>query len=119
MKSDRLSHGQSMDPQERLDKLFAAYRDACPDIEGSPDFVPALWAKIEDARPSSWLLPLRVWAARLVTASVLTAILLFGSVRLWDSSQSLEALEENYINALTADARFHHEDDFWMAGNER
>lgn len=33
-----------------LDGLFAAYRDACPDPDAGPNFMPNLWQKIEARR---------------------------------------------------------------------
>jgi len=33
--------------EERLDALFRAYRNACPDPEASANFMPGLWQKIE------------------------------------------------------------------------
>jgi len=33
-----------------LDRLFAAYRDACEGVEASPNFMPNLWARIEARR---------------------------------------------------------------------
>ena len=36
-----------LDPD--LDRLFAAYREACDDVSASPQFMPNLWARI-DAR---------------------------------------------------------------------
>ena len=35
---------------QQLNSLFAAYRDAISDPEASPDFMPALWGKIEAKR---------------------------------------------------------------------
>src|SRR5215467_15845022 len=32
---------------QKLDALFQAYRDACPDPEASANFMPNLWARIE------------------------------------------------------------------------
>lgn len=31
----------------RLDRLWASYREACPDVEANPNFMPQLWQKIE------------------------------------------------------------------------
>lgn len=39
--------------EERLDALFAAYRNACPDPEPAPGFMPQLWQKIEARERSS------------------------------------------------------------------
>lgn len=50
-----------------LDDLFRAYREACPDIEGSPSFTPQLWQKIDARRGVS--ARLRRWAQVFVSAS--------------------------------------------------
>lgn len=36
-----------------LDRLWSSYRDACPDVEGSPNFLPNLWQRIEARETSS------------------------------------------------------------------
>jgi hypothetical protein len=36
--------------KNRLDALWAEYRDATPDPDASPDFMPKLWQKIEARR---------------------------------------------------------------------
>jgi hypothetical protein len=36
--------------EERLDRLFAEYRESCPDIEAGANFMPLLWKRIEAAR---------------------------------------------------------------------
>ncbi|MBK9171036.1 MAG: hypothetical protein IPM24_26755 [Bryobacterales bacterium] len=38
---------------ERLDALFAAYRDACPEPEAGRNFMPALWRRIEEHQQPS------------------------------------------------------------------
>jgi len=35
------------DNEARLDALFQAYREVCPDFEASPDFMLRLWERIE------------------------------------------------------------------------
>jgi len=35
------------DMDRGLDSLFQAYKEACPDVEGSVNFMPNLWQKIE------------------------------------------------------------------------
>jgi hypothetical protein len=41
------------DNGDRLDALWAEYRDACPDPEPSAGFTPGLWKRIEVRRASS------------------------------------------------------------------
>jgi len=52
----------------RLDSLFHAYRQACPEPEPSVNFMPGLWAKIE-ARHASTTIFNRM-AKALVTAAL-------------------------------------------------
>ncbi|HBY64564.1 MAG TPA: hypothetical protein DEH78_32490 [Solibacterales bacterium] len=62
------------DEERKLDQLFAAYREAIPDPEASPDFMPELWQKIE-ARQSPavyW----RRWANVFVTGALAASVLL-------------------------------------------
>lgn len=46
------SHDEMPDgaTEKRLLTLFAAYRDACPDPEPNPDFMPRLWQRIDANR---------------------------------------------------------------------
>lgn len=41
--------------EERLNALFVAYRDACPDRDPGPGFMPELWQRIEARERSSTL----------------------------------------------------------------
>ena len=36
-----------MSDDSKLDQLFQSYRDACPEVEPSANFMPHLWQKIE------------------------------------------------------------------------
>ena len=40
---------------ERLDRLFAEYRDACEAPDLSAGFMPALWQRIEARQSASWV----------------------------------------------------------------
>jgi len=46
--------GHRDEAEERLDALFRAYREACPDPEPSVGFTPALWQRIERAQSVSF-----------------------------------------------------------------
>jgi hypothetical protein len=38
------------DVSNKLDALFAEYRSACPDMDGSANFMPQMWQQIEARR---------------------------------------------------------------------
>ena len=103
----------SFDAEQRLKRLWRAYRDACPGVEASPDFTPRLWARIEAGRATSWVEPLRRWATRLVAASAVAAALLVGV--LGDLSQHTpEPASPSYLDAVPADALAEHDGDLWL-----
>ncbi len=60
--------------ESRLDELFRNYRASCPEIEPGPNFMPALWQKIE-ARHNFWFVFQRL-ARTTVTASAALCLLL-------------------------------------------
>jgi anti-sigma-K factor RskA len=64
---------------ERLDRLFEAYRHACEAPELSAGFMPALWQKIEARQSTSWVFNrISGWfvAASAAAAAVLALALL-------------------------------------------
>ena len=71
MNDDRARSGP---PEERLDALLAAYRDACPDPEPSADFMPGLWRKIEAQR--AFAFTWRRLAQGIVTAAALVRVMM-------------------------------------------
>src|ERR1700678_733789 len=68
------SRGSENEFDARLDDLFHAYRDACPDPEPSVNFMPEMWAKIE-AREASSTVFNRV-AKALVTAALGASVIM-------------------------------------------
>jgi hypothetical protein len=42
-----LNSGNIQGDSDRLDALWASYREACPDPEPDPNFMPRLWQRIE------------------------------------------------------------------------
>ena len=60
--------------EQKLDNLFAAYREACLEVESSAAFVPGIWQKIEARRRVSIL---QVWTRNLIAASA-ALCLMFG-----------------------------------------
>ena len=106
-----------MDPDQdgKLDRLFAAYRDAMPDVEPSPHFLPGIWQQIEAARPS-WIFPLRRFAVRLVAASALAVAILTGSAMLSTPHRAPDAEElgASYVDLLTLASMDEDEGAMWM-----
>jgi len=83
---------------EKLDALFRAYRDACPDPEAGANFMPKLWARIDSRQ--TYLFSFRRMANAFVTAAVALSIALGVYMSIPHSSGSSP---ETYIEAL-ADA---------------
>jgi hypothetical protein len=59
---------------ERLQTLFAAYRETCPDPEPGPAFMPQLWQKIDAGR--SFTYSWRRLARGIITAAAAAALLM-------------------------------------------
>jgi hypothetical protein len=104
---------------DELDRLFGSYREACPDLEGSANFVPGIWARIEAAGTMSWLPVLRLWARRVVAATALAAAALIFSSRLLNHAESVNIAELSYTDVLTADMQWEDQDLWLLAGNDR
>ncbi len=84
---------------EKLDALFRAYRDACPDPEASANFMPMLWARIDSRQ--TFLFSFRRMANAFVTAAVALSIALGVYMTIPHSTSG--STSETYIEAL-ADA---------------
>jgi hypothetical protein len=85
---------------DKLDSLWAEYRQACPDPEPSASFMPQMWQRIEArqyAMSSSWL---RLWAEIWVVATVTLAILM-GAI-LIPRFQEPPAYQASYVDVLAA-----------------
>jgi hypothetical protein len=83
---------------ERLDRLFAEYRNACEAPELSAGFMPALWQKIEARQSTSWVFrKISGWfvAASAAATAVLALALL--------STPSAGNYASTYVEALAAD----------------
>lgn len=81
---------------ERWESLAASYREACPDPDVSPEFMPQLWGRIDARRSTS----LRIWALTkgFVTAAGCLCLLFTALLALPGSSYS--AADNTYIEAL-------------------
>ncbi len=62
--------------ESQLDSLFHAYREACDFRDASPDFMPAIWARIESRRKNSFMVErlARVFATTTVALAVLAGV---------------------------------------------
>jgi len=60
--------------EERLDALFRAYREACPDRDASPNFMPNLWQRIESRQ--TFAFSFRRMAGAFVTAALALSVAL-------------------------------------------
>ena len=88
-----------MNDDSGLDRLFQEYRAACPEIEPSANFLPAVWQKIE-ARQSFWYVFRHL--GRPVTAASAALCLLLLVLNLI-SSPPTHSLVPSYTDALMAD----------------
>jgi hypothetical protein len=80
----------------KLDGIFAAYRTAVVEPDPSPDFLPGLWAKIEQRRGVTY--SFRRIASGFVTAAA--AICLVLTVALWTPSQMPVSGGSTYVEIL-------------------
>jgi hypothetical protein len=91
----RLEH----EAEARLDQMFLAYREACPDPGASANFMPEMWAKIEAREVSTnWFG--RV-AKALVTAAIAASVIL--GMMISARNQSNAFLNATFVEALRAD----------------
>ncbi len=92
---------QQRDPLEAaLDQLFAAYREALPDPEPSPDFMPRLWQQIEaqQSLTREFRRLTEVLVAAAIAASLVMGVFLIGrqpAVSFY-SGTYVEVLAANY-----------------------
>lgn len=98
MGHDKMDHDNLGSDETRLDALFAAYRDACPDREPSVNFMPLLWQKIEAREQTSTIFG-RL-ARNLVTAALALSGILALAVSL---SHSPTLPTESYVEVLAED----------------
>jgi anti-sigma-K factor RskA len=85
----------------KLDPLWAEYREACPDVEPSAQFMPQLWQRIEARRSavaSSWF---RLWAEVWLVASVTLAIVM-GAILIPRFQSNPPAYLASYVDVLAA-----------------
>lgn len=91
--------------EQELDNLFAASRNAFPEMEASANFLPEVWMKIEQRRAPGWLALISNWSPRLALAGSLAAAALTVTAAInQQQSRSMALLESSYVDALTVDS---------------
>ena len=85
------------DREERLNALFAAYRQELPDFEAGPAFMPGLWKKIEvgRSRASVWSL----WSQRVVAGACCAGVVLVG-LSMWGPVRQSAYYEASYVESV-------------------
>jgi hypothetical protein len=101
---------------DRLDALWVEYRDACPDPDPAPDFVPGLWDRIEKRRTDSARVFRRL--AQVCLMATLALALLMGAV-LIPRVQTDAFFAGNYADELAAQNINSDYTDFLAAGDLR
>lgn len=77
MNTPENSYSNAGSGEERLDALFRAYREACEPPTASPDFMPAVWSRIESRRKNSFMIErmARIFATATVALAVLAGVM--------------------------------------------
>jgi hypothetical protein len=81
--------------ENELDRVFAAYRAACPEPEPSANFMPELWARIESRR--SFRFQLTRWGQLFATGA---SVACFAVVLTWGA---MDHAQVSYVEALLDD----------------
>ena len=87
----------NQDREDRLNALFADYRQELPDFEGGSEFMPNLWKKIESGRShvSLWSL----WSQRVVAGACCAGVVLVG-LSVWSPVRQSAYYEASYVESL-------------------
>ena len=86
--------------ETKLDAMFAAYRGAVPDPDGSPAFMPGLWQKIESRRSSNIIVFRRL--AQICVGATLALTVVMGAFVI-PHLEKLPVYSASYVDALEAD----------------
>ena len=85
--------------EARLCVLFSAYREACPDPDPSPAFMPGLWERIEARQ--SYTYSFKRLAQAIITAALAASVLM--GVYLTRPDGGLLTDSHTYLELLAAD----------------
>ena len=93
--------GDRGNKEEGLDALLRAFRDACPDREPGPNFMPGVWQRIEARQLATF--SFRRMAQAFVTAAAAVTVALGVYLYLPRNAARANPYPQNYLEAL-ADA---------------
>jgi hypothetical protein len=99
MMMSNMPMGQRDSSENRLEELFQAYRQACPDPEGSVNFMPTMWARIEAREGSTnWF---RRVAKTLVGVAVAASVIL--GLMVSSANHPSAFFNATFVDAIEAD----------------
>lgn len=101
---------------DKLDALWVEYREACPDPDPAPDFMPRLWQQIDKRRSANALIFRRL--AQICVMATVALTLLMGAV-LIPRIQAESFFVGTYAEALSADHINADYTEFLTAGDSR
>jgi hypothetical protein len=101
---------------EKLDALWVEYRQACPDPDPAPDFMPRLWRQIEKRRNGNARVFRRL--AQVCVMATVALTLLMGAV-LIPRIQAEAFFAGTYAEELAAEHINADYTDFLTAGDQR
>ena len=87
--------------KDRLDALWAEYRDATPDPEASPNFMPQLWQKIEARRVETTSVFRRL--AQICVMATVALALVMSAVLIPRSNNEEVFYSGTYVDILAAE----------------
>ena len=89
----------NQDSESKLNELFSAYRQEMPDFDGGAEFMPGMWAKIENrkSQSSAWL----AWTRGILAGATCAGVLLVG-FSVWSPLEKSAYYETSYVEALDA-----------------
>jgi hypothetical protein len=96
-----------MDSNQKFDRLMVAYRASCPDVDGSADFMPGLWRKIESR--NHFVFRLRRWSQAVLATTALACLAMFAllvSQGALGPASYVEALADDPENVVMSEANF-------------
>jgi len=97
---DRMQDGRLDGASDKLGAMWAEYREALPDSEGSAHFMPNLWRRIEERRLATTSVFRRLSQVFVVATAALT---IFMAAVLIPRLQRDQVFSASYVEVLAAD----------------